>query len=362
MPAGRLARFRLVFDDGEIVAVSGQGVIGRDPSSAAGVEHRLTLTDKTLKMSRLHLAFAVNDGGLWVRDCGSTNGSQIETGGERTAIAADVWVPAPPGATVYLAGRTFRVEVTTARAVFGDATLDWGVASHVGAARRQNQDSCAAQPPVFVVADGMGGHAAGDGASRAVVEAMLTLAGRADTTREALADCLADARSRIAQISVDGGRPPGSTVSGVIVTQAEGAPPCWMVINIGDSRTYRWDSGGLHQLTVDHSVAQDLIDAGAVTSSAARAVPGGNALTRAVVAVTDHQPDVWLVPMRPGDRMLVCSDGLTGRVDDATIARVLRVSHGAQAAADELVDTVVALGGRDDVTAVVVDAVAITPH
>src|SRR6202035_6112328 len=86
--------------------------------------------------------------------------------------------------------------------------------------------------------------------------------------------------------------------------------PCWMVVNIGDSRTYRLDAAGLHQISVDHSVAQKLIDSGVVSQSAPRQMPLRNMLSRAVFSDIEHSPDVWRLPIESGDRMLVCSDGL----------------------------------------------------
>ncbi|HZA12269.1 protein phosphatase 2C domain-containing protein [Mycobacterium sp.] len=335
------------------------GLIGRNLARASGVGQRVILADETL--SRTHLEFGVAEGTLWIRDCGSTNGSDIETDGRRRhPVGTSRRTPVPPGSTIYLGRRYFRVEATLGRAVIAGAVLDWGTASHVGSARRHNQDSSAAEPPVFMVADGMGGHAAGDLASRAVVDALLTLAGRADVTRQTMAGCLTDARARMARIPVRDRRSPGSTVSGVIVTGGDDAAPSWLVVNVGDSRTYRWDCGGLRQLTVDHSVAQGLIDSGTVTPSAARGAPMGNVLTRAVQAHADCQPDTRMLPIRPGDRILVCSDGLTRELDEATIGRVLAAHVDPQAVADALVGAVVTRGGQDDATAVVVDAIELT--
>jgi PPM family protein phosphatase len=170
---------------------------------------------------------------------------------------------------------------------------------------------------------------------------------------------LRDARARIGRIKVDGGRPPGSTLTGVLITDGA-AGPSWMVANIGDSRTYRLDSAELKQLTVDHSVVQEMIDAGAVVQSARRDVPFRNMLTRAITAGDDYPPDVWFVPMCAGDRILACSDGVHGLIDQSAIELVLRQNRDPQSAADELVNMAVDAGGYDDMTAVVVDAVEIS--
>jgi PPM family protein phosphatase len=129
------------------------------------------------------------------------------------------------------------------------------------------------------------------------------------------------------------------------------------VVNIGDSRTYRLDSAGLNQVTVDHSVVQQLIDSGAVVQSARRELPFRNLLTRALFADADHRPDVSVLPVAGGDRVLACTDGVHGAFDPSVIEQVLRAHRDPQAAADELVKMAVEADGHDDMTAVVVDAV-----
>ena len=195
-------------------------------------------------------------------------------------------------------------------------SVRWGAVSRRGAARADNQDNYLAQPPVFAVADGMGGHAAGDVASRCVVDALCALAERNVVTAATVGDCLAEARAAIARIHLDSGAPPGSTLSGAFVTRDRDGRPCWMVVNIGDSRTYRWDGRRLAQLTVDHTVAQELVQYGALPASATRSTPFGHLLTRVVMADIEHQPDIGLFPMAARDRILVCSDGLTGQLDE----------------------------------------------
>ncbi|MFH5208436.1 PP2C family protein-serine/threonine phosphatase [Antrihabitans spumae] len=244
----------------------------------------------------------------------------------------------------------------TGTAAIAGATLNWGVATDVGAVRQMNQDSYCTQPPVFVVADGMGGQSAGDVASREAIAAISALADQVPVTGEMLTASLADARARIARIDVDHGRPPGTTLSGVIVTQDD-AEPYWMVVNIGDSRTYKLDSDGFKQVTVDHSAVQELIDSGEIDPATANFHPIRNIVTRALLPNTEYPADVWLLPMIAGDRIMVCSDGLTREVDDNGIATVLREVADPQAAADQLVRDAVAAGGHDNVTVLIVDAV-----
>ncbi len=240
--------------------------------------------------------------------------------------------------------------------------MQWGAATHIGAVheqnREQNQDSYCATPPVFVVADGVGGHAGGEVASRAAVDSLGVLAGRAEVTDKMVAQCLTDARARIGLIE-HGGRPPGTTLSGVVITEADGVPS-WLVVNIGDSRTYVLNASGLRQVSVDHSVVQQLIDVGAVEPSEAESLPMRNQLTRGLFANRDEPADMWLIRMKAADRIIACSDGLPKEVDEPTIEKTLQAIADPQQAADELVSAAVKAGGRDDVTVVVVDAVAVT--
>jgi len=246
-PTGAAAgpgQYRLEFDDGTEVVVRGSGLIGRAPAADSDVEHLIQLVDDGLSVSRTHLEFGVGDSGLWIRDCGSTNGSHIDVGGQRTPVGAALPVAAPPGCVIHLGARRVRVRTTSGRAVIGAATVDWGVATRRGAARRQNQDAYSAEAPVFVVADGMGGHAAGDVASREMVDALRTLRGDLQVSREMFAAAVADARAQLGRIPAGDGPPPGTTLSGVIVTQSDDDEPHWMVVNVGDSRTHRMMPAG----------------------------------------------------------------------------------------------------------------------
>jgi len=354
-------RLWLELDDGTSIPVRGRGVIGREPAATgeSEVEHLVTLADQAHSVSRTHLEFDVDTSGLWVRDLGSTNGSAVAVDGQRIPLEPGRPVTTPPGTTIYLAGRPIRVRARNGRAVIGAATVSWGMATRTGPRHQQNEDSFCALAPAFVVADGMGGHAAGEYASREAVNALDALAGDAHVRPESVMDCLADARRNIGRIPTDGGPAPGTTLSGVIVTHDENEVPSWMVVNVGDSRTYRLTTDGFSQLTVDHTVAQQLMERDPVRFAAARSWQYGNRLTRAVVADTDHQPDICLLPMNLGDRILVCSDGLTGEVDDRAIAAILQGVPDAVAAAEALVNAANRGGLRDDTTALVIDAVAV---
>ena len=231
--------------------------------------------------------------------------------------------------------------------------MSWGSATDRGPVRRVNEDALLAHPPVFLVADGMGGHAAGAVASRAAVEEFRTLTGRASVTPDEVHEVFGRIAGSLRD-QVPAGRSAGTTVAGVAVATHEGGS-YWLVFNIGDSRVYRVGADGLQQVSVDHSVVQELVDTGRLTAAAAAVHPERFVITRAVGTDSDPEPDYWLIPALPGDRILVCSDGLTNELDDATIGAVLHAFDDPQQAAQELVDHAVAAGGRDNVTVVVVD-------
>ncbi|KGM11843.1 PP2C family protein-serine/threonine phosphatase [Cellulomonas bogoriensis] len=229
----------------------------------------------------------------------------------------------------------------------------WGSATDRGHVRALNEDSLLAYPPVFLVADGMGGHAAGDVASRIVVEEFSHLAGRASATPDDVHACFARSAARLRE-AVQVGSTAGTTVAGAAIAAHEGGA-YWLVFNIGDSRVYRWAEGEMEQISVDHSVVQELIDAGEIGPVQARRHPQRNVVTRAVGTETEPDPDYWLIPAGPADRLLICSDGLTSEVHEDVVAGVLRTVPDPQLAAQDLVDRALAAGGRDNVTAVVVD-------
>lgn len=232
--------------------------------------------------------------------------------------------------------------------------LSVGTETHAGLRRRINEDSFLAVPPVFLVADGMGGHQAGEVASALAVEAFAALEGDFVTPGD-LRDAFARAHLTIDALSPAGDRRAGTTVSGVAVAESDGRA-YWLIFNLGDSRTYRLSGGELEQISVDHSVVQEMLDDGELDRESAANHPSRNVITRALGAGGEFQPDYWLVPVESGDRVLVCSDGISGELDDELIARILQHEERAQDAATQLVHESLARGGRDNLTAVVVDA------
>jgi PPM family protein phosphatase len=226
-----------------------------------------------------------------------------------------------------------------------------GSATHCGHHRRVNEDSLLVLPHVYVVADGMGGHAAGDEASAILVEEMRRLAEGAVEASD-VSGVLEQANARVRRLA-DGGA--GTTVTAAIGVEHDGAP-YWLVVNLGDSRTYRLSDGHLEQVSVDHSVVQELLDRGLLDADGAKRHPQRHVITRAVGSPEALRPDYWLLPALDGDRLVLCSDGLTGEVEDAQIEAALLQHADPQRAADALVALALDGGGHDNVTVVVIDA------
>ena len=239
-------------------------------------------------------------------------------------------------------------------------SLSWAALSDTGYRRSVNEDSLLARSPIFAVADGMGGHTAGDFASTAVVTRLAEKV-KADFVGEvALTEAL---RSAVDDMSRGVGQTDlgtGTTVTGIALTLVDGAP-YWLVFNIGDSRVYSYRDGTLEQLTVDHSIVQELLDAGAITPAEAEVHPHSNVITRAVGFNEDPVPDYFLLPIVAGSRLLVCSDGLTKELTEHGIRYFLGEGSSPLDAAQQLMDAALGNGGRDNVTVVVVDVLA-TPE
>lgn len=237
-------------------------------------------------------------------------------------------------------------------------STNWGSATDVGLVRRHNEDALLAQFPLFLVADGMGGHAAGEVASSLTSERFRQLAVSEPLTASLVAEAIDEANRTVLDAAraadrLDG---MGTTLVGLARVH-DRSQELWLVFNVGDSRLYRWFDGVMRQVTTDHSEVQELIDQGAITDEGARAHPLRNIITRAIGTEDRVEADFWLLPPVPGERFLLCSDGLTGEVPDATIAAVLSRETDPSVAATRLVEQAVSAGGRDNVTVVVVDVV-----
>lgn len=250
------------------------------------------------------------------------------------------------------------------------ATFTYSGHSDRGSVRRHNEDSFLISAPVFVVADGMGGHAFGDRASQAAIAAFHDAFPDATPARpRAVLDAISAANDAVRAISADdpeAGGISGTTLTGVAFVDIDSSDNFhWMAFNVGDSRTYSWDGRTLSQLSVDHSAVQELVEAGEITLEQAARHPHRNVVTRALGAEDEVDPDIWILPARSRQTFLLCSDGLTKELSDDEIARIIvfhdTVQHSngdglPMSLAERLVNAAIAAGGSDNVTVVVVEA------
>jgi PPM family protein phosphatase len=233
--------------------------------------------------------------------------------------------------------------------------LAWGAATAVGQ-REDNQDRYLASAPVFAVADGMGGHVGGAAAAEAVVEALRSLTSKETTTVTEIRLALQRADGEIRAFRGPDKAGAGTTVAGVALVD-EGDGPQWAVFHVGDSRVYRWHEGKLELCTKDHSVVQELIDAGYISDQSAATHPQRHIITRALGVGPRPEPDVVLFAVMPGTRYLACSDGLTGELGDEQIAEQVAASRDPSVTATSLVAEAVTVGARDNVTVTLVQVV-----
>lgn len=234
--------------------------------------------------------------------------------------------------------------------------LSYGYGTDRGLRRELNEDSFIASDPVFAVADGMGGHEAGEIASGMCVRTLGSSPELASGVRTAsaaeLQACLLNADAAIRNAT---GARAGTTLSGVVVVEQMGLP-YWLVMNIGDSRTYRLSQGEFAQVSVDHSEVQELVDSGDITAEQAAVHPRRHVVTRALGTGDETEADFWLLPIQEGDRIMICSDGLNGELGDDHMFRILSTVAHPQDAVDALIQAALRSGGRDNVTVIVVDA------
>lgn len=225
-------------------------------------------------------------------------------------------------------------------------------ATHAGHRRPHNEDSHAEFEDLglYLVADGMGGHEAGEVASRIVVEHVE----RSVRTGEPLERAVRGAHDAVLAASDAGEGRPGM---GSTVVAAQLAGDRFRIVWAGDSRAYQM-AGGLVRLTNDHSLVQEMVDRGALSENEARSHPERSLITRAVGMPDQGEMEVDAVEGRlgPGESLLLCSDGLTEELDDAEIERILASGRGIEERVAELVDAALAAGGRDNVTVVLVEA------
>ncbi|MGI9645254.1 MAG: hypothetical protein ACR2O6_08100 [Ilumatobacteraceae bacterium] len=275
------------------------------------------------------------------------------------------------------------------------AELTWGAATHPGMVRPQNEDNLLATDGVFVVADGMGGHEAGEIASEIAVEHVAASLADADLpTARQFVDTISSANTAIfrAALSEPGRHGMGTTVTAIAVIAdplaGRGAPnidphdldqadpggssdadnpgdvtpvipaepsEALVLANVGDSRTYLFRHERLRRVTVDHNYVQELVATGLISEDEARTHPRRNIITRALGIEPDVRVDWWTLPLIRGDRFLLCSDGLVDYVADPDIASTLTLEADPQTAADRLVEKANEAGGGDNITVIVLD-------
>jgi serine/threonine protein phosphatase PrpC len=230
------------------------------------------------------------------------------------------------------------------------------VRTDLGRVRAVNEDSVLARYPLYLVADGMGGHDRGDVASRRAIEVIAAaIAPDAPTTPAELVAAVHAANAAVHELGAEAMS--GTTLTGMAVTAEPGGIAHWTVVNVGDSRVYRWNGRALTQLTVDHSVVQELIETGAITALEAEQHPERNTITRAVGPFATVDIDVWVLPYAPGQTFLICSDGLTKELPLERIEHLL-ASHATDdgaTMADALVEAALRSGGRDNISAIVLE-------
>ena len=247
----------------------------------------------------------------------------------------------------------------------GVAGVVVGAATDVGRLRTINEDGYLAISPAFVVVDGMGGHAAGRMATQVALDSLYSLAGATVTDVDTVVRAVMAAQEAIVAIPSHAAYLPGATIAGVILAwmaDEQGVTrPTWIIFNIGDARVYLLRDDMLSQVTRDHSRVQILIETGELTPEQARRDPRRNVVTRALGGgIADSAvPDLYSVPVSAGDRLLICSDGLSDELDDEAIATVLAAGYTAQRTAELLVAASLEGGGHDNTTAVVVDSLQV---
>jgi PPM family protein phosphatase len=234
--------------------------------------------------------------------------------------------------------------------------LQYAALSDVGRVRKDNQDSGFASENLLVVADGVGGAARGDVASSTVVQILRRLDAPPDgDLLEALAGAIHRAHDRIAELVDEDPELEGTSTT---VTAALFDGSRVGIGHVGDSRGYLLRDGELSQLTKDHTFVQSLIDEGRITEEESRSHPHRNLILRAVDGVHETDPDLFTIELVAGDRLLLCSDGCSGVLDDARLADILGTGT-VDYATVELVRAALDAGSSDNVTCVVADVLAL---
>ena len=245
--------------------------------------------------------------------------------------------------------------------------LKHGVATDTGNVRPQNEDAYVASDQLFAVADGMGGHNAGEVASALATTLLLERAAGQTLTPEWFVEAITSINRTIHESATESTerRGMGTTICALALVNPQGEatePQQVALANVGDSRIYLARAGTFRQLSVDHSYVQELVTEGLITEEEARVHPRRNIVTRALGIDDRVAVDSWLIPLFSGDRFILCSDGLVDEVPTADIATLAAQQREPQMIADALVALAKRNGGRDNITVVVVDAIGDSPQ
>lgn len=235
------------------------------------------------------------------------------------------------------------------------ALIELASASDVGRVRSDNQDRELLAPPLIAVADGMGGHLGGGTAAAMAVDALRAVGQATDPT--ALLEALTGANRAIARAAAGD---PDLTGMGTTATAALLEGGILYLVHVGDSRAYLIRGGRIIQVTEDHSVVAEMVRRGTLSADAAESHPARHVITRALGVDADVQIDALRVDLEPADVVLLCTDGLSGPVDDGEILTAIEEAPGLQDAADALVRMANEAGGPDNVTVVLARVDAVT--
>jgi protein phosphatase len=233
-----------------------------------------------------------------------------------------------------------------------------GSRTDVGLVRDHNEDSLLVMPPLYVIADGMGGHAAGEVASEIAVHTFED-AGITEADPGALRRAVIESNNSIIEAAREGlGKiGMGTTLTAAVIEESQ-----LLIAQVGDSRAYLLQNGRLRQVTRDHSYVEELISSGHITRAEARTHPKRSIITRALGSDPTVLPDLYEMRIHGGDRLLLCSDGLSSMLDIGVIQSVLAENPDPQKAADALIDAANEAGGHDNITVIIVNIDEASPR
>jgi PPM family protein phosphatase len=234
--------------------------------------------------------------------------------------------------------------------------LRYAVRSDVGLLREGNEDSAYAGPHLLAIADGMGGHAAGEVASSVAISALAGLDEElpADQALDALAEAVASANSTLHEMSVED---PSVEGMGTTLTALLWSGGTIAICHIGDSRAYLLRDGDFHQITRDHTLVQSLVDDGRLSPAQAATHPQRSLVMRALQSGTEAEPDLSLIEAKAKDRYLLCSDGLSDVVSEDTLRDTLTRIADRDQVVTQLIELAIRGGGPDNITCIVADVV-----